>query len=165
MVHAVHVRGVSQLQAGAEAGVSQQTVSRILKRTWAAASGGAEGGASAAELEDVPQRNVKRRSSGRPPLLTAEMAAHVRCEFAGDPWGGVGAVQKALLECGTSVAPRTLYRWAEQLNIGPRATSIYADLNERLIHGILNHIEAVRAALESGSLEHDNLVYADQTPI
>jgi len=46
-----------------------------------------------------------------------------------------------------------------------RATNLYAGLNEGLIHGIMNHVEAMTAALESGSVTHDNIAYADQTPI
>ena len=165
VVHNVGVRGMSQLEAGAVVGVSQKAVSRLLKRARAAEEGGAEGDAAGAALPATPQRNVKRRSGGRPSLLTPGKTAAVERAFKGDPFGGVGAVQKALHESGTTVNVRTLYNYMEQLDVDRRATSTYAEFNERLIHGLLNHIEAMRAALEAGNLTFDNFAYADQTPI
>lgn len=76
----------------------------------------------------------------------------------------MGAVKKALLRHGIDVSPLTLAYWKDELKVEARATNNYANLNERLIHGILNHIEALKEALASGALSYDNLVFADQTP-
>jgi hypothetical protein len=108
VVHNLSVRGMSQLEAGAAVGVSQAAVSRLMKRARAAESGGTEDEDACAEPEAALLRIVKRRSSGRPSRLTAEIAANVERAFMEDPFGGVGAVQKALLESGTEVAGRTL---------------------------------------------------------
>ena len=162
VLHHVEELGHSQLVAGAAAGVSQQAASRLLK----AARGDLGGADDAVAAVPVPAlRAIKRRCSGRPSLLTPAMADQVKEAVKEDPFGGVGEVHKALLAHGLDVPQRTLYTWLENLHVHARATSIYATLNERLIHGILNHAEAVRAALSSGSMKFENLVYADQTPI
>ena len=165
VLHAVRVRGVTQLQAAAEAGVSQQAVSRLLKRVSDAQDSGADSDADGAALPATPMRTGKRRSSGRPSLLTTPVRVGVRKAVRKDPFGNVGALHKALLEHKIDVTERTLRNWLTQLRVHTRATSIYADLNERLIHGLYNHIEAIEAALESAALRYEQLVYADQTPV
>ncbi len=158
-------RGATQLQAAAEVGVSQKSVSRLLQRVGAAADSEAGGGGDGAELPETPLRNVKRCSSGRPSLLTPATAESIQQAFKADPFGGVGEVRKALHEQGLDASRSTLYRWLSALDVGPRATNTYAPLNERLIHGLLKHIEAMQAALDSSLLSHENSAYADQTPI
>ena len=165
LVRIMRTPNMTQLVAAAKVGVAQSTVSRHLKRRKAAAALCAGAGAAPAAAQGTPPRNVKRRHSGRPPLLTPELAGAVLTRYKEDPYGGVGAVHKALLEEGKEFSPSTLYRMLPQLDVEQRAVNLYAALNERLIHGVLNHIEAVEAALASGALTHDNLAYADQTPI
>ena len=162
---AARTPGTSQLDAGAAANVSQPTVSRLLKRARTAAGSSGDGAADGAELLVTPLHGDRRRSNGRPSLLTPAATTNVLAAFKHDPYGGVGAVQKAVLERGYDISPRTLYNWMDKLNVQSRAANSYAELNERLIHGLLNHIEAVQAALERDELSHRNLAYADQTPI
>jgi hypothetical protein len=161
----VSVRGTTQLQAAAAAGVSQQSVSRLLQRVSAAESAAAGAAAAGAALPVTPLRNVKRRSSGRPSLLTTPVGVRVRQAFRSDPFGGVAPVHKAPLEEGIEVAPRTLHTWMKLLNVHTRATNNYADLDERLMHGLLNHVESMTVALARGEFGHEHLAYADQTPI
>jgi hypothetical protein len=59
----------------------------------------------------------------------------------------------------------TLYRWFEEADVKVRAANNYAHLSESLIHGLLNHVEAIRAAVDAGVLLPDNGAYLDQTPI
>ena len=165
VLDAVGVRGMTQLQAAAAAGVSQQSVSRLLQRVSAAESAAAGAAGAGAALPVTPLRNVKRRSSGRPSLLTTPVGVRVRQAFRSDPFGGVAPVHKALLEEGIEVAPRTLQTWMKLLNVHTRATNNYADLDERLMHGLLNHVESMTAALARGEFGHEHLAYADQTPI
>jgi transposase len=165
VLHAVRVRGTSQLEAGAAAGVSQQAVSRLLKRDREAESASPQPGLEGAASPAAVVRNVKRRSSGRPSLLTGAAAADVLDAFKKDPYGGVATVHKAVLEQGWQVSPRTLYNWMAELRVQLRAANTYAPLNERLIHGLYNHIEAVEAAMERGDVELKNLVFVDQTPV
>jgi len=157
--------GMSQLEAGALAAVSQPAVSRLLKRTQAALGTEAGTETDPAALTAAAVRNVKKPAGGRPTLLTPPVTAGVLTAVKKDPFGGVGAVHRAVLEQGVSVSPRTLRNWFDALDVHARATNSYADLNERLIHGLLNHIEAMEAALASGELGLQNLAYADQTPV
>jgi hypothetical protein len=154
--------GRTQLQAGAAAGVSQQSVSLLLKRVRRDLGSNDDAGA---ELPVATLRATKKRSNGRPSLLTPAMATSVKQAIKRDPFGGVGEVHKALLEHGLVVPLRTLYSWLERLDVHTRATSLYADFNERLIHGLLNHIEGVSEALASGGLKFENFAYVDQTPV
>ena len=165
VLHGVRELGVSQLEAGAAAGVSQQAVSRLLKRVRAEESTSLGSEDEGAATPEAPVRNVRRRSSGRPSLLTPAAAADVLQSFKSDPFGGVGKVQTAVHEKGYDVSPRTLYNWMKQLDVHSRASNIYSDLNERLIHGMYNHIEALVAALARGDIELRNLGYVDQTPV
>jgi hypothetical protein len=82
-----------------------------------------------------------------------------------DPFGGIGALHLAVLKQGIDVCQRTLRNWLKLLNVQARAANIYADLDVRLIHDLLNHIEAMEAVLASGMLGFENLAYADQTPV
>jgi hypothetical protein len=163
--HLVRECYATQLEAAAAAGVSQQAVSRLLQRASTLSDGGAGSAAAGTELLVTPQHDATRRSGGRPSLLTPDTIASIQQAFKEDPFGGVGEVRKALHEHGLDAPERSLYRWLSKLHLGARATNIYAALNERLIHGLLNHIEAVQAALEGGTLTHENIAYADQTPI
>ena len=165
VLHAVRERGVSQLEAGAAAGVSQQAVSRLLKRVRAAESASAGSEVEGAATPEAPVRKVKRLSSGRPSLLTPAAAADVLQAFKTDPYGGVGKVQTVVHEKGYAVSPRTLYNWLQQLDVRSRATNLYSDLNERLLHGLYNHIEAIVDALKRGDITLENLAYIDQTPL
>ena len=162
VVHYTRTLGRSQLEAGAAVGVSQQAVSRLLKTV------GHDLGSSNEvddELPEMPQRATKRPFGGCPTLLTPAMAASVKQATKEDPFGGVGELHKTLLAHGLEVSLRTLRNWLKDLHLEPRATSLYASLNPPLIHGILNHSEAVRAALARGDLTMDNIAYVDQTPI
>ena len=109
VLHAMATPGMSQLRAGAAVCVSQQAVSRLLKRVRTAPGSGGDGAADGAEPQVTPVRNVRRRSGGRPPLLTPAVAADVLAAFKHDPFGGVGAVQKAVLKLGYDISPRILY--------------------------------------------------------
>jgi hypothetical protein len=158
--------GRSQLEAGAAAGVSQQAVSRLLQSARAASGSGADAAGDGAELLVTPPRAAKkRRCGGRPSLLTPATAESVKQAYKKDPFGGVREVHQALRALNIDVCRSTLYAWLDDLNVHARATNLYAGLDERLIHGILNHAEAMKAGLESGAFTHDNIAYADQTPI
>lgn len=163
--HAVTL-GQTQLEAGAAAGVSQQAVSRIVRLALAAGNSGADAAGDGAGVLATPQPAFKkRRSGGRPSFLTPASADSVKQAFKEDPFGAVREVAFELRKRGIEPARSTLYNWLDELRVHARATNLYAGLNERLIHGLLNHSEAVSAALESGELTHDNFAYADQTPV
>lgn len=157
--------GRTQLEAAAAVGVSQQSVSRILQSARAPADSGAGAADGSAEQLVTPPRSVKRSRGGRPSLLTPASAASVTAAVHEDPFGGVRAVHEALKAHGIEASARTLYRWLDALNVHAHATNLYAALDERLIHGILNHVEGMAAALARGDLTQDNIVYGDQTPI
>ena len=162
VVHHVRKLGRTQLEAGAAAGVSQPAVSRFLKTIRSDMGSGDD---ADAELSETALGAVKGHSGGRPSQLTPAIEASLKQAVKVDPFGGIAEVYKALQQHGLQVSQRTLYRWLQQVDVHARATSIYAELNERLIHGILNHVEAVRDALARGKITFENLAYADQTPI
>jgi hypothetical protein len=109
-----------------------------------------------------------QRGAAHPSVLRAAYVSRKkarRTEAARRRAAAARAQFKALLEEGIEVAPRTLHTWMKLLNVHTRATNNYADLDERLMHGLLNHVESLKAALARGELGHEHLAYADQTPI
>jgi len=156
--------GVTQTVAGAAVGVSQSAVSRLVVRKRAADAAGAAGDARL-EQQLNPCATAKRRRTGRPTLLDESATARVHFSVAEDPFGNVEDWLAALEKKGLAVSRPSLYRWLAKLKIESRATNNYAHLSESLIHGLLNHVEAMQAAFASGELTHEHVAYADQTPI
>lgn len=156
--------GLTQLEAGAAFGVSQAAVGRALKKARAAAQPSVAGGDDL-DLLAAAACDSKTPRTGRPSSLSPAAEAALREAVLFDPFGTVGEYWAHLENCGINVSFRTVYNWLEHLSIGKRAVENYAPLSAALIHGILNHIEAINAALESGLLGWENLLYADQTPV
>ena len=163
-VHLVSTDGMTQLGAAAAVGVSQSTVSRLLSRVEAALDAEAAGDEALAAVLD-PTRSFKRSSSGRPKLVVGNVETAVREVIERDPWGNVGDWQAALETRGVCISHATLYRAFHELHIPKRAANNYAQLSPVLLHGLMNHVEAIRNAVADGKLLPDNVAYADQTPI
>ena len=160
----VQTSGMSQLAAGAAVGVSQSAVSNLLRRKRLAEAAG-EAGCAEDERELDPLRNVKRRTGGRPSGLTDPVKQRIVEAFEKDPFGGVRLVSEGLRANGLPISRPTLYRYLKSLRIDTYTCNNYAQLTMSLIHGLQNHVEAMKEALSSGKWTHANFAYADQTPI
>lgn len=157
-------KGVSQLQAGAESGVSQQTVSKYVRLARLEAEE-AQLDEFAARVEQSAGSSAAPRGPGRPTKLTPELAERIRAAVARDPFGQVSALYDNLVGEENGFSLRSLYNWLNKLNLKKHAVDNYAQLTESLLHGLLNHKEAVEHAFREKLLGEENLAYADQTPI
>ena len=93
-LHLVCVMGKSQLEAASAVGVSQRAISRLLQRVPVAEGDGAADESSGAALAETPIANKKRRSNGRPSLLTPDAATQIVAAFKEDPVGRRGRGEK-----------------------------------------------------------------------
>ncbi len=74
-------------------------MSRFLTKHRASLDSSACSGSNSVQLPETPVRNVKkRRSTGRPSLLTPDIAAEVLRAVKEDPWGSVAHARSSLAD-------------------------------------------------------------------
>ena len=114
--------GYTQLEAGAAVGVSQTTVSRLLKRVAAAKDLYEAGDARGAQQLD-PTRAFKRRSTGRPRSISGDAEAVIRKVVDTDPYGNAGDWLAAAEALGVTTSRATLNRWLKTANVKVRVSN------------------------------------------